>query len=61
MAGGDTKLSGPDLTAGIDAGSVAPGGKLLGHAAGEPVLLVRLGDEFTAIGATCTHYGGPLA
>ena len=61
MAGSDTKLSGPDLTAGIDAGSVAPGGKLLGHAAGEPVLLVRLGDEFTAIGATCTHYGGPLA
>jgi NADPH-dependent 2,4-dienoyl-CoA reductase/sulfur reductase-like enzyme/nitrite reductase/ring-hydroxylating ferredoxin subunit len=25
------------------------------------VLLARLGDEYLAIGATCTHYGGPLA
>ena len=57
----ETQLSGPDLAAGIEANSLEPGGKLLGHAAGEAVLLVRLGDEFTAIGATCTHYGGPLA
>jgi apoptosis-inducing factor 3 len=57
----DTRLSGPDLAAGIDASSLEPGEKLLGHAAGEAVLLVRLGDDFTAIGATCTHYGGPLA
>jgi apoptosis-inducing factor 3 len=39
------------------AGSTA----LLGHANGEPVLLVRLGGDYCAIGATCTHYGGPLA
>src|SRR5262249_24624934 len=32
-----------------------------GHANGEAVLLVRRGDDFLAIGATCTHYGGPLA
>jgi len=57
----DQKLTGPDLTQGIDASSLKPGEKLLGHAGGEPVLLVRLGDDFTAIGATCTHYGGPLA
>jgi len=56
----DQKLTGPDLTQGIDASSLKPGEKLLGHAGGEPVLLVRLGDDFTAIGATCTHYGGPL-
>ena len=57
----ETQLSGPDLAAGIDVRSLEPGEKLLGHANGEAVLLVRLGDDFTAIGATCTHYGGPLA
>ena len=57
----EQKLSGPDLGAGIDASSLSAGEKLLGHANGEPVLLARLGDDFTAIGATCTHYGGPLA
>jgi apoptosis-inducing factor 3 len=61
MGGTDTKLTGPDLAAGVPVDALVPGGKLLGHANGEPVLLVRLGDDFTAIGATCTHYGGPLA
>ena len=55
------RLSGPDLGAGIDATTLTDGGKLLGHAHGEPVLLARVGDEFLAIGASCTHYGGPLA
>jgi len=58
--GGQTELAGPDLTAGVDAASMNPGDKLLGHAAGEPVLLARLGDEYVAIAASCTHYGGPL-
>jgi apoptosis-inducing factor 3 len=57
----DQTLTGPDLTQGIDAASLRDGEKLLGHANGEAVLLVRLGEDFTAIGATCTHYGGPLA
>jgi NADPH-dependent 2,4-dienoyl-CoA reductase/sulfur reductase-like enzyme/nitrite reductase/ring-hydroxylating ferredoxin subunit len=61
MGGTDSKLTGPDLAAGVPVDALVPGGKLLGHASGEPVLLVRLGDDFTAIGATCTHYGGPLA
>jgi NADPH-dependent 2,4-dienoyl-CoA reductase/sulfur reductase-like enzyme/nitrite reductase/ring-hydroxylating ferredoxin subunit len=34
---------------------------LLGHAEGEAVLLARRGNEIFAIGATCSHYGGPLA
>ena len=55
------KLTGPDLGAGVDASTVRDGEPLLGHANGEAVLLVRRGDDFFAIGATCTHYGGPLA
>jgi NADPH-dependent 2,4-dienoyl-CoA reductase/sulfur reductase-like enzyme/nitrite reductase/ring-hydroxylating ferredoxin subunit len=58
---GQAELSGPDLGAGVDAGSLQPGAKLLGHAKGEAVLLARVGDDYFAIGASCTHYGGPLA
>jgi NADPH-dependent 2,4-dienoyl-CoA reductase/sulfur reductase-like enzyme/nitrite reductase/ring-hydroxylating ferredoxin subunit len=58
--GGDVKLSGPDLAAGVPETELASG-QVLGHANGEPVLLVQQGDEVFAIGATCTHYGGPLA
>jgi NADPH-dependent 2,4-dienoyl-CoA reductase/sulfur reductase-like enzyme/nitrite reductase/ring-hydroxylating ferredoxin subunit len=32
-----------------------------GHVGDDAVLLARHGDEFFAIGATCSHYGGPLA
>ncbi|HEX9484782.1 MAG TPA: FAD-dependent oxidoreductase [Gemmatimonadaceae bacterium] len=59
--GGDATLTGPDLAAGVRADALQPGEKLLGHARGEPVLLARIGKDFLAIGATCTHYGGPLA
>jgi apoptosis-inducing factor 3 len=55
------KLPGPDFGAGVEASTVRDGEPLLGHADGEAVLLVRRGDDFLAIGATCTHYGGPLA
>ncbi|HTE44416.1 MAG TPA: FAD-dependent oxidoreductase [Gemmatimonadaceae bacterium] len=61
--GGEAELSGPDFGAGIDATTLHSGDRLLGHANGEPVLLVRLeGDgDIIAIAASCTHYGGPLA
>ena len=52
---------GPDLTQGIAAASVADGAMLAGHAHGEAVLLARRGEEYFAIGATCTHWGAPLA
>ncbi len=55
-----TKLSGPDLTQGVELSTIPDGTMLLGHALGEPVLLVRRGDELFAIGAVCTHYGAPL-
>jgi NADPH-dependent 2,4-dienoyl-CoA reductase/sulfur reductase-like enzyme/nitrite reductase/ring-hydroxylating ferredoxin subunit len=61
MGGTDSALTGPDLVAGIAASELKPGDKLLGHANGEAVLLARVGDEYLAIGATCSHYGGPLA
>ena len=54
------KLSGPDLTQGVELSTVPDGTMLLGHALGEPVLLVRRGDELFAISAICTHYGAPL-
>ncbi len=54
------KLSGPDLTQGVELSKVPDGTMLLGHARGEPVLLARRGDEVFAIGAVCTHYGAPL-
>jgi apoptosis-inducing factor 3 len=55
-----TKLSGPDLTLGIELSAIPDGTMLLGHAQGEPVLLAGRGDEVFAIGAICTHYGAPL-
>jgi NADPH-dependent 2,4-dienoyl-CoA reductase/sulfur reductase-like enzyme/nitrite reductase/ring-hydroxylating ferredoxin subunit len=57
----EQSLTGPDLAQGVPLSSLADGGMLLGHAQGEAVLLARRGDEIFAIGATCTHYSGPLA
>ncbi len=54
-------ISGPDLTQGVALSTVPDGTMLLGHVDGEPVLLARRGPEVFAVGATCTHYGGPLA
>jgi NADPH-dependent 2,4-dienoyl-CoA reductase/sulfur reductase-like enzyme/nitrite reductase/ring-hydroxylating ferredoxin subunit len=61
MAEASSELEGPDFEKGFETEKVADGGMLLGHALGEPVLVARHGDELFAIGATCTHYGGPLA
>ena len=52
---------GPDLKSGIDLESLVENSPLLGHVDGEPVILVRQGENIFAIGATCTHYNGPLA
>jgi NADPH-dependent 2,4-dienoyl-CoA reductase/sulfur reductase-like enzyme/nitrite reductase/ring-hydroxylating ferredoxin subunit len=61
MGGAPGELSGPDLAAGLAIGDVPDGGSVVGHAQGEAVLLVRKGDDLFAVGATCTHYGAPLA
>lgn len=51
---------GPDLTKGVPETDLADGAMLTGEVDGEAVLLARRGDEVFAIGATCSHYGGPL-
>ncbi len=61
MAEASGDLEGPDFEKGYKIDQVADGEMLLGHAFGEQVLVARRGDELFAIGATCTHYGGPLA
>jgi len=61
MGGDQGKLSGPNLSAGIGEEALGADATLLGHAGGEAVLLVRRGGDVLAVGATCTHYGGPLA
>src|SRR3954469_19527130 len=56
----ETKLSGPDLSQGISTADLPDGAQVVGHTGGEAVLVVRRGEEIFAVGATCTHYGGPL-
>ena len=58
--GGEQQLSGPDLSQGILLSDIPDSGMLVGHVAGEGVLVVRRGEEIFAIGSACTHYGGPL-
>ena len=53
--------SGPDLQAGIPESALTDGSMLAGHVGSDAVLIARRGDELFAIGATCTHYGGPLS
>jgi apoptosis-inducing factor 3 len=50
----------PDLANGIGEGDLAEGAMLVGRVGEEAVLLARRGGEVFAIGAACTHYGGPL-
>jgi NADPH-dependent 2,4-dienoyl-CoA reductase/sulfur reductase-like enzyme/nitrite reductase/ring-hydroxylating ferredoxin subunit len=61
MSEGQSQRSGPDLAQGLAMAELADGAMLLGHVGDQAVLLARRGQEVFAIGATCTHYGGPLA
>lgn len=57
----EQNLEGPDLRIGVEISSLAENSPLLGHVDGEAAMLVRKGEEIFAIGATCSHYSGPLA
>jgi NADPH-dependent 2,4-dienoyl-CoA reductase/sulfur reductase-like enzyme/nitrite reductase/ring-hydroxylating ferredoxin subunit len=61
MTSEEPQLTGPDFRQGVRLAELAEGAPLLGHAEGEAVVLVRRGEEVFAVGASCTHYGGPLA
>src|SRR5438067_9856970 len=52
---------GPNLASGVDFEILKENSPLLGHVDGEAVILIRQGENVFAIGATCTHYQGPLA
>ena len=53
--------SGPDLSDGLDLAHLADNAMMLGHVGAEAVLLVRRGEEIFAVGASCSHYHGPLS
>jgi apoptosis-inducing factor 3 len=59
--GTQAPLTGPDLKQGVSETELREGVPLLGHADGEAVVLVRDAGAVHAVGATCSHYGGPLA
>ena len=61
MSDAPTELTGPDFAAGVALSTLEDDAPLLGHAQGEALLLVKRAEALFAIGATCTHYGAPLA
>jgi hypothetical protein len=54
MSEQEKKLDGPDFAQGVALADIAEGGMMLGHTAGDAVLLARRGQELFAIGAECT-------
>src|SRR5688572_22327355 len=61
MSDQSSQPKGPDLATGVPLTSLAEDTPLLGHFAGDPVMIVRRGSDLFAIGASCSHYSGPLA
>lgn len=60
MTEGKPARSCPDLSGGLDLAQLADDAMVLGHVGAEAVLLVRRGAEVFALGASCSHYHGPL-
>jgi NADPH-dependent 2,4-dienoyl-CoA reductase/sulfur reductase-like enzyme/nitrite reductase/ring-hydroxylating ferredoxin subunit len=52
---------GPDLAAGIASTSLPEGAMKAGRVGDDAVLVARVNGRCFAVGASCTHYGGPLA
>jgi NADPH-dependent 2,4-dienoyl-CoA reductase/sulfur reductase-like enzyme/nitrite reductase/ring-hydroxylating ferredoxin subunit len=52
--------SAPDATGGIAVADLPDGGMLAARVGEDAVLIARRGEQFFAVGANCSHYGGPL-
>jgi NADPH-dependent 2,4-dienoyl-CoA reductase/sulfur reductase-like enzyme/nitrite reductase/ring-hydroxylating ferredoxin subunit len=61
MSGDVDTPRGPDLRSGVPSSDLPEGGMVLGRVGDEAVLLVRYGGAAYGLGATCSHWGGPLA
>jgi apoptosis-inducing factor 3 len=53
-------VAAPDFGNGVAVDRLPDGGMLQGKVGHEDAILARRGGEFFAVGAKCTHYGGPL-
>jgi apoptosis-inducing factor 3 len=60
--GDQVKAAGPDLVQdGVPWSALEEGRPFAGQAHGQAVLVVRRGEGIFAVGASCSHYGAPLA
>lgn len=57
----ETQENKPNFKNGFSISDLRDGSMVAGQVDGEELVLIRRGDEFFAIAAHCTHYGGPLA
>ncbi len=60
MTSNPREQPGPDLTKGVSLADFKGRMLLRGVVGDEAVVLARVGDEVMAVGASCTHYNGPL-
>jgi NADPH-dependent 2,4-dienoyl-CoA reductase/sulfur reductase-like enzyme/nitrite reductase/ring-hydroxylating ferredoxin subunit len=60
MSNDSVESEGPNFRHGVELSAIREGAMLLGHIDDQPALLVRRGEVLFAVGAKCTHYGGPL-
>src|SRR5256885_5096399 len=58
--GGNEPPKGPDLAQWTEVSRIEGATPYAGQVSGEAVVACRVGNDVVAVGANCTHYGGPL-